>query len=227
MGGCRTYPNVVFEVDDLERDWTYRENQFDFIHSRMVGTAIKDWPRYVSQMFKHTRPGGLVEISEHQFNAVADDDSIPPNSPISRYLDALQDGLEKVGLPVKNFTPEFFVDLLKEAGFVDVQVRTFRVPWGKWAKNKDMKYLGAVVSFHRNFSQRRAADKCYEQALEVFTSGAEAYALQVFTSVLGIKEDEAKKMCEEGLAKIRTNKEHRFHYQWQIVGRKPRAEEVA
>lgn len=138
----RTYPNVVFEVDDLEKDWTYREGQFDFIHSRMVGTAIKDWSRYLSQMYKHTKPGGQVEISEHALNAIADDDSIPEVSPITRYLEALQDGLEKVGLPVKNFSGEWFKGLLEEAGFVDVKIRTFRVPWGKWAKNKDMKYLG-------------------------------------------------------------------------------------
>lgn len=71
-----------------------------------------------------------------------------------------------------------------------------------------MKYLGAVAN-------------------EVFTSGAEAYALQVFTRVLGIEEEEAKKWCEEGLACIKTQKEHRYHLQWQIVGKKPAAEEAA
>lgn len=39
-----------------------------------------------------------------------------------------------------------------------------------------------------------------------------------------MEEQEAKKWCEEGLAKIKTNKEHRYHFQWQIVGRKPEAE---
>lgn len=27
-------PNVKFEIDDLEKDWTFKENYFDFIHSR-------------------------------------------------------------------------------------------------------------------------------------------------------------------------------------------------
>lgn len=57
-----TYNNVSFEVDDLERDWTYRPDFFNFIHSRMVGTSIKDWARYTKQMFHHCAPGGWVEL---------------------------------------------------------------------------------------------------------------------------------------------------------------------
>lgn len=45
-----------FEVDDLELDWTYRADDFDFIHSRNIAQSIKDWPRYVSQMFTFVPP---------------------------------------------------------------------------------------------------------------------------------------------------------------------------
>lgn len=53
---------VRFELDDLEEEWTFRE-KFDYIHSRDLVTAVKDWPHYLKQMYKFTQPGGYVEIS--------------------------------------------------------------------------------------------------------------------------------------------------------------------
>ncbi|TGZ78006.1 hypothetical protein EX30DRAFT_169457, partial [Ascodesmis nigricans] len=32
-----TYPNVEFQTDDLEKDWTFKKNHFNYIHFRMVG----------------------------------------------------------------------------------------------------------------------------------------------------------------------------------------------
>lgn len=44
----RVPPNVRFEVDDVEADWTYHQ-KFDYIHCRFMGIAIKDWPRLIRQ----------------------------------------------------------------------------------------------------------------------------------------------------------------------------------
>lgn len=44
-------PNVCFELDDIEDDWTFGF-QFDYIHSRyMIGT-ICDWSRLVHQCYE-------------------------------------------------------------------------------------------------------------------------------------------------------------------------------
>ena len=48
---CRVPPNVRFEIDDVEAEWTYHQ-QFDYIHCRFMGNAIKDWPRLVRQCFE-------------------------------------------------------------------------------------------------------------------------------------------------------------------------------
>lgn len=45
-------PNVQFQIDDAEGDWTWEENSFDFIHIRHLTGAIKDWPRLIEQAFK-------------------------------------------------------------------------------------------------------------------------------------------------------------------------------
>lgn len=47
----RVPPNVRFEIDDVEAEWTYHE-KFDYIHCRFMGNAIQDWPRLVRQCFE-------------------------------------------------------------------------------------------------------------------------------------------------------------------------------
>ena len=48
---CRVPPNLHFEIDDMEEEWVY-ESKFDLIHMRMLGGAIRDWPRLMRQIFK-------------------------------------------------------------------------------------------------------------------------------------------------------------------------------
>lgn len=47
----RVPPNVRFEIDDVEADWTYHQ-KFDYIHCRFMGNAIQNWPRLVRQCFE-------------------------------------------------------------------------------------------------------------------------------------------------------------------------------
>jgi hypothetical protein len=44
-------PNVTFQLDDVEKEWTYA-HEFDFIHSRMMAGGIKEWPRFIEQSFE-------------------------------------------------------------------------------------------------------------------------------------------------------------------------------
>jgi hypothetical protein len=44
-------PNVRFEVDNVEEEWTYSK-KFDFIHCRWMAGSILDWPRLVSRVYE-------------------------------------------------------------------------------------------------------------------------------------------------------------------------------
>lgn len=44
-------PNVRFEIDDLEDVWTWSA-PFEYVHSRYMTGAIKDWERYVRQCYE-------------------------------------------------------------------------------------------------------------------------------------------------------------------------------
>ena len=51
-------PNVRFEVDDVEADWTYGE-KFDYIHARCMAPSIRDWPKLIRQCYEYA----LISLS--------------------------------------------------------------------------------------------------------------------------------------------------------------------
>ena len=48
----RVPANVKFEIDDMELEWTFPDNQFDFIHMRSLSGSIKDWDHLLSQAYE-------------------------------------------------------------------------------------------------------------------------------------------------------------------------------
>lgn len=56
----RIPPNVRFEIDDVEDDWLYHPNSFDFIHFRFLFLAIKNLPRALSQAMRY---GPLIRFA--------------------------------------------------------------------------------------------------------------------------------------------------------------------
>jgi len=45
-------PNVQFELDDIEGEWTYSQ-PFDYIHARYLAGSINDWPTVAEQAFEY------------------------------------------------------------------------------------------------------------------------------------------------------------------------------
>jgi ubiquinone/menaquinone biosynthesis C-methylase UbiE len=45
-------PNLKFELDDAQLEWTYRPNSFDYIHVRCLLGAIQDWAHLYREVYK-------------------------------------------------------------------------------------------------------------------------------------------------------------------------------
>jgi SAM-dependent methyltransferase len=45
-------PNVEFQVDDLQQEWTFRDMCFDFIHARGMAGSFKDWQYVFREAFR-------------------------------------------------------------------------------------------------------------------------------------------------------------------------------
>ncbi|KAF8244075.1 S-adenosyl-L-methionine-dependent methyltransferase [Wilcoxina mikolae CBS 423.85] len=183
-------PNCRFEVDDAELEWTYPVDSFDFIHVRNISQAVSDWPRLLAQCHRCCKPGGYIELAEIGLVAYSDDNTLPPG--ITRYLELLREGLVKLGRP--HVTGETLKDNLAKAGFVDIQIHSYKQPFAPWPKNLELKRIGAM----------------FTGSLQ--TSGFHAYGMSVFTRILGIDAEEADKICCGAVQSARNKNNHTYNY---------------
>ena len=132
-------PNVQFEIDDVEDDWTYRK-PFDYIHSRYMAGSIQDWPRFVRQCYDHLVPGGWVELEDFDIDYYSTDGTLTPDHALRRWLTTAYEAeatTKRTLRPGKNLE-----EWVKDAGFVDVQVLRTPCPLGRWPKDKRLKQIG-------------------------------------------------------------------------------------
>jgi len=134
-------PNCLFEIDDVEMDWTFKQSSFDFIHSRDLMFSIRDWPRLTKQAFDHIKPGGYIELQCIHTGLRCDDGSSPPDSALQKFADLGIEFSATLGIPGND--PERYAGFLESAGFVDIVEQRFKVPSSPWAKDKRLKLVGA------------------------------------------------------------------------------------
>ena len=48
----RIPPNTTFEIDDMEDEWTFQNNSFDYIHMRTLAGSFSDWDAILAQAYK-------------------------------------------------------------------------------------------------------------------------------------------------------------------------------
>ncbi|KIV97497.1 hypothetical protein PV10_01247 [Exophiala mesophila] len=137
-------PNVKFEVDDIEDDWTFPENHFDFIFSKvMLAGSIAHFRKYFTQAFRHCRPGGYFEIHEITTRISSDHYTIPENSSIQKWCRLMRQGIQVMGRRL-DLHFDKLADLMREVGFEDVHVYPYRQPIGQWPADPTLKQSGAI-----------------------------------------------------------------------------------
>ncbi|KAJ4265099.1 hypothetical protein NW762_005345 [Fusarium torreyae] len=199
----RVPPNVKFEVEDATQDWTFPSDKFDFIHARTLAGAIQDWPALLTQCYDHCKPGGQVEISEGRANFFCDDDSLKEDMATHKWLMEFRRLSTPMGFDIAPKLP----DMLKEAGFEDVDFVQKVVPMGTWPKDPKLKEVGRW--FRVQF---------LEMALE-------AYSLALFTRAGGWSNEEAQVLFAKVREELKTNKIHLYTYSSFATGRKPDVED--
>jgi SAM-dependent methyltransferase len=69
-------PNVEFQIDDAQLEWTFEPESFDFIHIRYLQGSIADWPRLYGQVFKALKPGGWFQHIEPDLQMLSENPAI-------------------------------------------------------------------------------------------------------------------------------------------------------
>lgn len=137
-------PNVKFEIDDANLDWTWDDNTFDFIHVRFLAGNIADWSRFYREAFRCCTPGGWIEHQDPSF-VWHSDRGIPEDSALDQFPKVFWAGGEKFGRSFRVVEDELQRKGLEAAGFVDVVVRDVHVPVGDWPTDPHQKELGTFA----------------------------------------------------------------------------------
>ncbi|EXJ82372.1 hypothetical protein A1O3_06185 [Capronia epimyces CBS 606.96] len=137
-------PNVKFEVDDVEDNWTFHENSFDFIFSKdMLAGSIANIRNYLEQAYKHCRPGGYLELHEFNMDIRSDHYTIPEDSNIKQWRALMEQGIQVMGRHLDLKFDEI-ANLLREVGFEDVTVRPYKQPIGQWPSDPVLRQSGTI-----------------------------------------------------------------------------------
>ncbi|KAI9801056.1 MAG: hypothetical protein M1833_002924 [Piccolia ochrophora] len=195
-------PNVQFEVDDLESEWTHA-SPFDYIHSRYMIGSIEDWPRFIRNIFKTLKPGGWAEFQDFDVRFFSQDGTAE-NTDLCKWANMAYEAGEKLGRTVSPAVG--LVDRVRAAGFTDIHHMKLKIPLGTWPKETKLKQVGAW------------------NVLNIL-DGLEGWSLKLFIHGHGWSVEEIQVL----LAKVRNDiKDPKIHSQQEfhiVYGRKPEASE--
>ncbi|KAK4182903.1 S-adenosyl-L-methionine-dependent methyltransferase [Podospora australis] len=165
--------NLVFEIDDIENDWLWGSNTFDFIHARELIMAIRDWPRLFSQAYNALKPGGWIQLGASVPEFQADDGTLPADSAYIETGEIFFEMSAKIGVSGKE--PKKWVQYLQEAGYEEITQKIFKIPTNPWPKDERLKKIGALELTHyrdgimnvfaRGYTQILGGDETYFQVL--------------------------------------------------------------
>ncbi|KAI8208328.1 methyltransferase domain-containing protein [Colletotrichum sp. SAR 10_86] len=194
-------PNVKFEVDDVESPWI--GPKYDFIFSRTMAGAIADWPQLAKNVFENTNPGGWAEFQDWDIVYYCDDGTLTEDTYTMKMDRMFLEACQMIGRdPCPGPQLEGWV---KDAGFVNVRHKMFKIPIGTWPKDARLKDLG-----HMNVIQ--------------IMDGLEAYNMRLFTSVLGWTQVEAQVLFAEVRKEMKSNRYHGYTQFHVAYGQVPEAE---
>jgi hypothetical protein len=90
------------------------------------------------------KPGGWIEFQEICPRLTSDDNSIPPDYPVTKFYDIVNRVfLDRYGFDL--FLIERMKSELQNLGFINVQQRVFQLPVGAWPKDKRLRLIGLYM----------------------------------------------------------------------------------
>ncbi|KAJ5089464.1 hypothetical protein N7532_008148 [Penicillium argentinense] len=139
-------PNCILEVDDVLREWTWRE-PFDFIHLRiMLGSfTAEEWHSVYQKCYENLKPGGWIEQLELDAHLESDDNSIPAGSMAETWGDTTFGCANRSGRGID--TINTMRDSIERVGFINIHEKAYKWPIGVWPKDKQLKEAG-LMNYH-------------------------------------------------------------------------------
>ncbi|KAH9229254.1 hypothetical protein K456DRAFT_56626 [Colletotrichum gloeosporioides 23] len=191
--------NCSFELDDLEKDWTW-SRPFDFIFSRMMTGSFTDNRSIVYKAFDALEPGGYFEAQDMALPLGCDDGTLSVDSDLWKWVLLVMEGMAKFGRPVT--AAEQWKQLMEEAGFEDVVETIYKWPTNRWPRDKHYKDLGMW-------------------SLENMDQALEPATLAPLTRALGWSYEEVIVLVSKARKVLRDTSVHAYWPIYIVHGRKP------
>ncbi|OAR05794.1 hypothetical protein LLEC1_04637 [Akanthomyces lecanii] len=192
-------PNVTFEVDDLEKEWTW-SRRFDFIFARMMLGCFEDLPRIIQVAYDNLEPGGYLELQDMALPAQSDDKTLHPNSHLAEWCRRCFEAGLNLKRPI--FPVTEYKNYLAAAGFEDIVEVQKKWPTNNWPRDREFKDLGIL-------------------AYANIAGGLEGLSLAHFTRGLQWTPDQTLLFCMQTRDDLRNTSIHAYWPIYFVYGRKP------
>ncbi|OHF01712.1 methyltransferase [Colletotrichum orchidophilum] len=136
---CWVPSNVHFFVDDVEDEWLSGDN-FDLIHMRNLASLVHDLPKLLERVFDNLKPGAYIETQDFSANVKCDDGTMPDDWPLLEFWSKMRDAMLRMKIEIQ--VASRIGELMRDAGFVNVQVKSYKVPVGRWPLDKRLRLVG-------------------------------------------------------------------------------------
>ncbi|CAI6089763.1 hypothetical protein V2G26_006830 [Clonostachys chloroleuca] len=141
-------PNVEFHVEDLEdevRPWTSIYGGADLFFIRATVQTLRHPRRLIERCFENLKPGGWIECHDVVTRIYAENDAFDTtNHPMTRLYSLVAGPFSEV-FGWNLFFPDEMPTVLRETGFVNVQVRHKRLPIGRWHHDARLREIGSFA----------------------------------------------------------------------------------
>lgn len=128
-----------------------------------------------------------MELCEQSLVTDCDDGTMKPDHGIKVFTEHMRDAMRKMGRPWPDLA--FLKNLLENAGFEGVTAAVAKEPMGPWAKDPRLKRVGSMSLLNGE-------------------TAFESYGMALFTRILGMDVEKARKICENGLLAARNKNYH-------------------
>ncbi|RSL74095.1 hypothetical protein CEP53_000431 [Fusarium sp. AF-6] len=135
-------PNLKFEIEDCNQDWTFDAVSFDYVHIRYLHGSIPDWTELFKQAYRVLKPGGWIESFEPSPTVTSDDGTVTPDSALGQWDQIFIKASKKIGNVFTVVGDRIQKSSMIEAGFVNIQEWNGKCPLSPWAKDPKFKEIG-------------------------------------------------------------------------------------
>ncbi|KIH87705.1 methyltransferase domain containing protein [Sporothrix brasiliensis 5110] len=192
-------PNCSFEVDDIEKEWTWTK-PFDFIWWRALLGCFSDAQAMVQKCFDNLEPGGYLEMHDGTFPPECDDGTLTEDSALLQLTKLAAQASANLGRPI-DVSPQY-ARMMEEAGFVDIVFAKYKWPTNPWPRDRKMKTIGYWT-------------------LANVEPGLEGLFLALLTRGAGMTKEETMVLCAQARNDLRNPNIHAYWPAYYCYGRKP------